>query len=181
MLVALGNDKFPDAPTDAAEWSAEATFSVAADAAFDGKVAVRVVHPVVTNENAFTTITIAAYERPDLANPVATATSVTNGEAVVLGGLRTGRKYYLAAWYVKDDGDGRGSAKVRMPYDTWGYLTMLGEATNGFNAASVAATEKSVPTNTIWMQDTDWNDLRHRTGRTSTATASRTRTTPTPS
>ena len=154
VLVALGNDKFPGAPTDAAEWSAEATFSVAADAAFDGKVAVRVVHPVVTNENAFTTITVAAYERPDLANPVATATSVTNGEAVVLGGLRTGRKYYLAAWYVKDDGDGRGSAKVRMPYDTWGYLTMLGEATNGFNAASVAATEKSVPTNTIWMQDT---------------------------
>ena len=161
VCVALGNDKFPDFPNvqnAADEWSAPAVFSVAADAAFDGKLAVRVVHPVVTNENAFTTITVAAYERPDLANPVATATSVTNGEAVVLDGLRTGRKYYLAAWYVKNGSDGRASAKVRMPYDTWGYLTMLGEATNGFNAASVAATEKSVPTNTIWMQDTDWND-----------------------
>ncbi len=121
------------------------------------------VHPVVTNEGAFTTITVAAYERPDLANPVAVATGLANGEAVELGGLRTGRKYYLAAWYVKNAADGRSGSSaadptVRMPYDTWGYLTMLGAVTNGFNAASVAATEKSVPTNTIWMQDTDWND-----------------------
>ena len=163
VRVALGNDKFPAAPTEAAEWSERAEFSVAADAVFKGMVAVRAVHPVVTNENAFTTITVAAYEQPDLANPVATATSVTNGAAVVLGGLRTGRKYYLAAWYVKDAADGRSGSsaadpKVRMPYDTWGYLTMLGEATNGFNAAAIVATEKSVPTNTIWMQDTDWND-----------------------
>ncbi|MBQ3314546.1 MAG: LamG domain-containing protein [Kiritimatiellae bacterium] len=163
VRVALGNDKFPEAPSDTAEWSKPAEFSVAADAAFAGKLAVRAVHPVVTNEGAFTTITVAAYERPDLANPVAITTGLANGEAVELGGLRTGRKYYLAAWYVKNAADGRSGSSaadptVRMPYDTWGYLTMLGTVTNGFNAASVAATEKSVPTNTIWMQDTDWND-----------------------
>ena len=160
VRIGLGNDKFPDAPASD-EWSAEAKFSVNAAAAFDGAIDVMVLHPTADLESK---VTIALYETEDLANPVAVTNGCAAGETIEIEGLRTGASYYVAAWYVKDEKDGRDSKSVRMPYDTWGYLTQLGEAANGFDAKAVKAVDPAnrmvdVPmvTNLVFLQDTDWN------------------------
>ena len=158
VRVALGNDKFPGMPDDAAEWSEPAVFGVAADAVYDAKIAVRVVHPVEPDAAFAGALTIAAYEKPDLASPAEVVTGVNAGEVVEIGKLREGRNYYIAAWYVKDPADGRGSLADRTPYDTWGYVTSLGMKAAGFDAAEVRAARLTSVTNVVYLQDTDWND-----------------------
>ena len=165
VRVALGNDKFPTVPEEDGEWSAEAVFGVAEDDVFEGKIDVVVNHPTAALDEK---LTIAAYEKADLANPVVVTNGCPSGEVVEIGGLRPGVDYYIAAWYVKDEEDGRGTANRRMPYDTWGYLCNL-SVTNAeqfarsmaFDPVSVAASDlprAGVTTNMVWLQDTDWND-----------------------
>ena len=165
VRVALGNDKFPTVPEEAGEWSAEAVFGVAEDDVFEGKIDVVVNHPTAALDAK---LTIAAYEKADLANPAVVMNGCPSGEVVEIGGLRSGVDYYIAAWYVKDEEDGRGAADRRMPYDTWGYLCNL-SVTNieqfarsmAFDPVSVAASDlprAGVTTNMVWLQDTDWND-----------------------
>ena len=165
VRVALGNDKFPTVPEEDGEWSAEAVFGVAEDDVFEGKIDVVVNHPTAALDEK---LTIAAYEKADLANPVVVTNGCPSGEVVEIGGLRPGVDYYIAAWYVKDEEDGRGTADRRMPYDTWGYICNL-SVTNAeqfahsmaFDPVSVAASDlprAGVTTNMVWLQDTDWND-----------------------
>ena len=167
VRVALGNDKFPEMPDldTPEEWSEPAVFGVARDAVFDAKIAVVVRHPTTDLDAK---LTVAAYEKADLAHPAAVTNNCPQGEVVEIGGLRPGASYYVAAWYVSDAEDGRGSAALRMPYDTWGYLCTL-DVTNAtqvarsmaFDPVSVLASNlpiSSVTTNVVWLQDTDWND-----------------------
>ena len=155
VQVALGNDRFPSKPSAVAEWSKAATFVLGEKKALPGKLAVVVEHPTggVTSN-----ITVAVYEQADLANPVATKTGRKAGEVVEFTGLRENGGYYVAAWYVKDAADGRASAAVREPYDSWGYATMLGETETGFDAAELKAAKVTSVTNRVFLQDTDWND-----------------------
>ena len=155
IRVALGNDKYPDKPTKDSEWSGTAKFYLGAGANRNGKLAITVKHPTATFAKG---ITIAVYEQADLAQPVKYVTDKATDTAIELTGLKAGAKYYVAAWYVRNDGDGRTDASERKPYDTWGYVTMLGESENGFDAKAVAATEVTTVTNTVYLQDTDWND-----------------------
>ena len=154
VKVALGNDKFPEAPVAADEWSAVATFSVAQGASYDGRIAVKVTHPTAALDAQ---LTVAAYEKADLANPVAVTNGCAAGETVELVGLLPGKDYYVAAWYVKNAADGRDSKNERLPYDTWGYVTSLGKVENGFDAAEVKAASSPAVTNLVFLQDTDWN------------------------
>ena len=152
FAVVLGNDKFGRPASFAG--APTATMYVNAGRVYDGEIAVRVAHPTAGIADG---ITVAAYDRADLANPVA----FTNGNAagvVTLKGLRAGVEYYVAAWYVKNAGDGRADASERRPYDTWGYLTVLGEAANGFDAKAAKAELAASVTNLVFLQDTDWND-----------------------
>ena len=163
--VALGNDKFPEMPTDPAEWSAPAVFSVGADAVYDAKIAVVVKHPFESDASFAGKLVVAAYEKEDFANPASVALWCNAGEPVEIGGLRVGREYYVAAWYVKDAGDGRVSEKTRMPYDSWGYYCIL-TPTNvlqvagnmAFDPVAVKAADVASKTNVVYLQDTDWND-----------------------
>ena len=155
VTVALGNDKFPESPDDDSEWSAPAVFVMNAAKVSDGKIFVQVKHPLTSiAEN----VTVAVYEKSDLAEPVRTWTGKATDEVYTLDNLTKNGQYYIAAWYVKDAADGRVDATERKPYDTWGYLTRLGETVNGFEAKGVIAEFEPVVTNTLWMQDTDWND-----------------------
>ena len=161
VKIGLGNDKFPMPPSEG-EWSAPATFSVSADAVREGKIAVAVHHPTREFKG---TVTIAVYETADLSAPVAggVVTGTNSDELVVIDGLRAGGEYYVAAWNVKNPEDsGLAKAdrqKTRKPWDSWGYISAIGTATNGFDAASVTA-EKTVgsETNIVYLQDTDFND-----------------------
>ena len=156
VKVLLGNDKFGFVQPTTDEWSEEATFSINKAAERKGKIAVNVVHPLGV---AFTEgVSVAVYDTEDLAEPVAYVDDKASTSAIEVTGLREGSKYYVAAWYVKDSADGRVNAGYRAPYDTWGYLTSLGSVTNGFTAMSVVAAETVSVTNTIYLQDTDWND-----------------------
>ena len=163
VQVLLGNDKYGyDSATAPAEWSEEARFSVNAAPVRAGKLAVAVQHPLTNFTGG---VTIAAYETADLVNPVVVSNNVASDAAVVLEGLRPGAKYYLAAWYVMDPNDGRPDGGKRMPWDSWGYYCNL-TSTNalqvagayGFDPVAVAAGETLVPTNAVWLQDTDYND-----------------------
>ena len=156
VQVALGNDRFPKKPEGEAEWSAKAKISICQAKSFKGKLLVKAQHPVDVLEGA--KLTVAAYEKADLANPAVVKTGCTAGRVVTLDGLREGKSYYVAAWYVVDDEDGRASAKDRLPYDTWGYLSKIGLQTAGFDALEVRAEEDVATTNVVWLQDTDWND-----------------------
>ncbi|MBQ2468764.1 MAG: hypothetical protein II503_03670, partial [Clostridia bacterium] len=162
VRVALGNDKFPEFPTADEEWSALAVFGVAADAVYDAKIAVKVEHPTAALDAK---LTIAAYDKADLANPAVVTNSCAAGEVIEIGGLKSGREYYVAAWYVKDKEDGRASNETRMPYDTWGYFCTLipTNATQialapAFAPVALTAADSVSRTNTVWLQDTDWND-----------------------
>ena len=86
------------------------------------------------------------------------------GEVVEIGGLTSGREYYVAAWYVKDEEDGRASAETRMPYDTWGYYCTLIPTnaaqiadTMAFDPVLAKAADIATKTTTVYLQDTDWN------------------------
>ena len=158
IRVGLGNDKFPDEPGSEEEWSAVATFGIAEEAAFDGAITVQVQHPYVDNAEFAGRITVAAYDKADLAAQAKVVVGANAGEAIRIDGLRKGADYYLAAWFVKDEEDGRVSAADRLPYDTWGYVTSIGISENDFDALAVKATEFAVTTNMIYLQDTDWND-----------------------
>ena len=152
VKVALGNDKYgcPD------KLSAVATFSVNAAAVRTGKLAVKVGHPTASG---LTNLTVAVYEKADLAEPVAFMSGCDAGETVVISNLRANAEYFVAAWNVKNPADGRDATmKYRMPYDTWGYFTKLGEGANGFDAKAVKAELAPSVTNAIFLQDTDWND-----------------------
>ena len=155
VRVALGNDKFPESPTDDAEWSETAVFTLNAAKVSEGCILVQVKHPIT---NFIGNVTIAAYKRADLAEPVRVWTGKATDEVYTLDNLNKNGNYYIAAWYVKNAADGRTAMTERKPYDTWGYYTSIGVITNGFDAASVAAVVKPTVTNTFWMQDTDWND-----------------------
>ena len=157
VKVALGNDKYgcPD-KLSADDWSAVATFSVNAAAVRTGKLAVKVGHPTASG---LTNLTVAVYEKADLAEPVAFMSGCDAGETVVISNLRANAEYFVAAWNVKNPADGRDATmKYRMPYDTWGYFTKLGEGANGFDAKAVKAELAPSVTNAIFLQDTDWND-----------------------
>ena len=105
---------------------------------------------------------MAFLENRNITNNVAAST------AVELTGLRPGASYYVAAWYVNDENDGRGSDrngnKYRMPYDTWGYhcnldvtnTTQIAHSMAFDPVAVIAATNASEVM--IYLQDTDWND-----------------------
>jgi hypothetical protein len=158
VKVLLGNDKFGfDAYS--AEWSKEAKFSVGAAAQRDGKISVKVRHPLVN----LTNVVVAVYETEDLVNPVAYTNSTTTNH-VIIGGLRSGVEYYVAAWYVKDRADGRTSIAERAPYDTWGYYCNV-SATNtsgicnshGFDPITVKSSADAEEV-VVYLQDTDWND-----------------------
>ena len=122
--VVLGNDKY-GAPAVGDDGKVSglgmAETVINKGSSFTGVLAVRALHP--TNAVLGATLTVAAYEKADLANPVAVVTGTNANETVLLTGLRPGASYYVAAWSVKDKGDGRASAEERLPYDTWGYLT----------------------------------------------------------
>ena len=161
VQVLLGNDKY-DYTDDDEEWSEEARFSVNAAPVRAGKLAVEVKHPLASFANG---VTIAAYETADLVNPVVVSNNVASDAAVVLEGLRPGAKYYLAAWYVKEAKDGRPNADTRMPWDSWGYYCNLTRtnalqvaSSYGFDPVAIAAGDTLVPTNAVWLQDTDFND-----------------------
>ncbi|MBR2355902.1 MAG: hypothetical protein IKA69_05960, partial [Kiritimatiellae bacterium] len=161
VQVLLGNDKFGgDAAVD--EWSEEASFSVNTAPDRKGKMAVEVKHPFAGFSGG---VTIALYETADLVNPVAVTNDVASDSAVVIGGLRPGAKYYVAAWYVKEPEDGRPNADTRMPWDSWGYYCNLTRtnalqvaSSYGFDPVAIAAGDTLVPTNAVWLQDTDFND-----------------------
>ena len=98
-------------------------------------------------------------------NPVASATAQDSDTEIVLEGLRPGAEYFLAAWYVKDTGDGRPDATTRAPWDSWGYYCNLTHTnalqiagTYGFDPVAVAAVEDDPAVRAIWLQDTDFND-----------------------
>ena len=156
--VILGNDKFGK-PLTASCAMAEAVINEGAS--FEGRLAVKVEHPTAALDAK---LTVAVYEKADLASPVVVTNGCAAGEAIELGGLRPGASYYVAAWYVNDEDDGRGSANRRMPYDTWGYVTALDETNStqvvvsgGFDARALVAEVAPLATNTVWLQDTDWN------------------------
>ena len=160
IQIGLGNDRFPTVGDVA--WSGEAKFRVGEKAAFDGQLAVIVEHPAVELD---ANLTVAVYEKADVAEPVAGAvkTGCAAGETVVFDNLRADAEYYVAAWYVKNAADGRSGfgeadATVRMPYDSWGYATVIGKTSNGFDAQVCEAYGYEPPvTNRVWLQDTDWN------------------------
>ena len=167
LRICLGNDRFSSVGADN-EWSQAATFSVGEKATRNGKITVIVKHPLTSFGN---NVTVAVYDRPDFANPVAIVrdgNGSTDSE-ITINNLRENGEYYVAAWYIKDDADGRSGevdsagvpisdATVRMPYDTWGYVSAIGTVTNGFNALAIKAESKVSVTNYVWLQDTDWND-----------------------
>ena len=150
FTVAVGNDKFGK-PSDE-EYAAVAKFHVNKAQSFDGKIIVDVKHPLITPEAE--KLVVAVYDSPDLANAVKVqhGTTVYNIE---IAGLRPNAEYYVAAWYVMNTDDGRESSDVRMPYDTWGYATELGNIEYCFTPRAYKANGQTV---TVWLQDTDWND-----------------------
>ena len=156
VKVALGSDKFASKPTGETAWSKAATFYVNKAAKFDGMLKVTVKHPLAEASEFADGLTVAVYETADLVNPVAVTTNVALNSEVTIDNLRPGRSYYVAAWYAKNNGHNR-DQKVRKPYDTWGYATMLGVSESGFDALATAATAEGAPV-TVYLQDTDWND-----------------------
>ena len=150
---ALGNDKF-GAPVEE-DFGKPLALSVNAKRATDAKFLVTVKHP--TADLTGGRMTVAAYESEDLANPVAVVTNADCAEAIELAGLRSEKKYYLAAWYVVDAEDGRPSAAVRAPYDTWGYVCAFDQSEACFTPLAIEATKAGTPV-MVWLQDTDWND-----------------------
>ena len=153
VRIRLGNDLFDGSGDD--YWSGKAEFSVGAKAQYKGKIDVIVKHPVAEVGN----ITVAVYDRPDLANPIAEALVNQSLDNVIeITNLRENGQYYVAAWSIRDEEDGRASREERMPYDTWGYVSAIGTVTNGFNALAITASAKVTTTNYVWLQDTDWND-----------------------
>ena len=150
--VTLGNDKFgkPDSPAGIV---AECVVNEGAE--FDGKLLVTVKHPTAELDAK---LTVAVYEKQDLAQPYRIYTEQAADEVLTLEGLREGVGYFVAAWYVKDPADGRVKPEQRMPYDTWGYVTQIGVSANGFDAKGVTATMRPMETNIVYLQDTDWND-----------------------
>ena len=162
VQVLLGNDKYGYVP-NGDDWSDVAEFSVNAAAERAGKIAVEVKHPLGVSLDGG--VTVAAYETADLVNPVASATAKNGDTEIVLEGLRPGAEYFLAAWYVKDTGDGRPDATTRAPWDSWGYYCNLTHTnalqiagTYGFDPVAVAAVEDDLAVHSIWLQDTDFND-----------------------
>ncbi len=158
--VILGNDKFGK-PAEPASCKMAEVF-INEGTSYEGRLSVKVEHPMAA---LGAKLTVAAYEKADLVNPVAVKSGCAAGQTVEIEGLRPDASYYVAAWYVNDADDGRGSEKRRMPYDTWGYLCNI-NVTNAtqiarnmvFDPVAVAAVVMPVETNTIWLQDTDWND-----------------------
>ncbi len=167
IRIALGNDKFPERPAAdaAAEWSAKATFGVNAANAAAGKISVQVRHALeYVNEGLTNGVTVALYTRADLVNPVLVVTNQQANAAIEIPNLVPGKGYYVAAWYVKNPGDGRDDATVRKPHDSWGYYCTL-NVTNetlvalspAFDPVKIEAVKTVTETNTIYLQDTDWN------------------------
>ena len=163
IKVALGNDKFPEAPAADAEWSNEAKFNVAKAPDYKGEIIVMVKHPFATLEDG--KLTLAVYEKSDLANPVKVYAGTNTEEQITLDGLRENGMYYVAAWYVKDAEDGRLNEKIRMPYDTWGYYSYVNDVVenkilfaNAFEPLALKAVADAKSKNVIFLQDTDWND-----------------------
>ena len=154
VRVLLGNDKF-GANGEDEEWSEPAEFSVNAAKSFNGKLHVQVVHPLV---DALDRITVAVYQSADLVNPVRIVTGQTSATPIEIDGLRENGSYYVAAWAIKNPDDGRESVEVRRPYDTWGYVTSLGEIESGFDPRVLVAKAQLPEMQTIYLQDTDWND-----------------------
>ena len=163
--IALGNDRFaaPN-PSGTAGWSKTATFKVNGDPAWNGQILIEAhnEHLASIGDWDWGKVVVAAYETPDLVNPVSLKSGVAGDGTITLQGLRKDQEYYLAAWYVKDAADGRdASLRIRQPYDTWGYLTALGNDANGFTPVAVPAqgleTGIEPVTNRIYLQDTDWN------------------------
>ena len=157
--VRLGNDKFGYSNVDD-YWSQPGEFHVNAGKSFNGQLTVKVAHPTEPNETFGEKLTVAVYETADLVNAVAYTNGVKAGEAVTLKGLRENGRYYVAAWYVKDEKDGRAHETIfeRQPYDTWGYATELGVDATCFDPKAFTAAAEAGESITIVLQDTDWND-----------------------